>query len=96
MGQIFKPSVVNGAKNSVIQHANYDGYTVVPSDSAALPNGPTNAIYVVGAGNVAVRLADGGSAVLTGLSAGQTLEIAVTQVLATGTTATGISALYRS
>ena len=75
-----------------------DCYAVTPSDAndlqtlnAALG---TRALKVTGAGNVAVNLVGGGTATLTGLAAGQTLPIAVSRVLATGTTATGILALY--
>ena len=95
MGQVFNPSPLNGNKNGLIQDVNYDGYAVTPSDSVALPNGSTNGLYVTGAGNVAVQLAGGGTATLTGLVAGQILEIAVSQVMNTNTTATGIFALYR-
>jgi len=96
MGQVFKTPAINGAKNYRVQEVSYDGYAATPSDTVDLGNGPTNAIYVTGAGNVNVNLAGGGTATLTGLAAGQILEIAVSRVLATGTTATGISALYRN
>ena len=76
-----------------------DCYVVTPSDAADLQtiNATlgTRAIRVTGAGNVAVNLAGGGgTAVLTGLVAGQTVFVSVLRVLATGTTATGIFALY--
>lgn len=86
--------------------SDYDGYPVTPSDATDLQfrtistvNGTPNyeaaaAIYVTGAGNVSVNLAGGGTAVLTGLSAGQILRVNVTRILATNTTATGIAALY--
>lgn len=70
------------------------GVAVTPSDSTDLANGPCRAIYVIGAGNVNVNLASGGTAVLTGLTAGQTVEVNVSRVLATSTTATGVFALY--
>lgn len=85
----------------------YETYVVTPADGADLPSGvigagglaapgtrPTKGIKVTGAGNVSVNLFGGGTAVLTGLSAGQILFVAVTRILATGTTATGIFALY--
>ena len=79
----------------------YQGSPVSPSDSADLPAGPGGPVnvrciglYVAGAGNVAVQLPTGGTATLTGLAAGQIVDIAVSRVLATGTTATGIQALY--
>lgn len=96
MGQVFKSSDIDGAKNFRVQDVCYDGYAVTPSDTVDLPNGPTNGLYVTGAGNVVTNLESGGTATLTGLVAGQTLEICASRVLATGTTATGISALYRN
>lgn len=85
-------------KNGPI-HPEYDalpGYT--PSDAVDVPANSTGemprAIYVGGAGNVNVNLVGGGTAVLTGLSAGQVVVIAVTRVLATSTTATAIQLLY--
>ena len=72
----------------------FDGYAVTPSDSVDLTNGITRAIYVTGAGNVAVNLEGGGTATLTGLSAGQFVRISVSRILSTSTTATGIFALY--
>lgn len=70
------------------------GLAVTPADGTDLPNGPCRGIYVTGAGNVNVQLAGGGTAVLTGLSAGQIVEVTVSRILSTGTTATGIYALY--
>ena len=71
------------------------GAAVTPSDSTDLPApGPCEAIYVTGAGNVNVNLAGGGTAVLTGLSAGQIVRVNASRILATSTTATGIFALY--
>jgi hypothetical protein len=72
----------------------YDGYPVTPSDTVNLSNGPCRALNVTTAGNVAVNLVGGGTATLTGLSAGQIIEVAAQRVLATGTTAAGIFALY--
>ena len=76
--------------------ANASSTAVTPSDSVDLPQdhrGPSRALTVTGAGNVSVNLNGGGTAVLTGLAAGQTLWISVARVLATGTTATGILSL---
>lgn len=96
MGMRFTRPQLNHAKNFTLRapQPDYDGYPVTASDSVDLTNGPTQALFVTGAGNVAVNLAGGGTATLTGLSAGQILDVAVTRVLATGTTATGIFALY--
>lgn len=98
MGLRFKNTLQNLSKNyndEPSQGNDFDGYSVTPSDATDLGNGPTRALYVTGAGNVNVNLLGGGTAVLTGLSAGQILPVAVTRVLSTSTTATGIFALYR-
>ena len=65
---------------------------VTPSDSTVLEN--TRALYVGVAGDVAVTLVEGGSVTLVGVNAGTILPIQVVAVLATGTTATSIVALY--
>lgn len=97
MGLRFSAALLSYNKNNKLQLTapDFDGYAVTPSDSADLGNGPTTAIYVTGAGNVNVNLAGGGTAVLTSLAAGQILEIAVSRILSTSTTATGIFALYQ-
>lgn len=75
-----------------------DCYAVTPSDANDLQTVNaslgTRAIKVTVGGNVNVNLIGGGTAVLTGLASGQTLPIAVSRILATSTTATGIFALY--
>lgn len=80
------------------EHPEYQANPITPSDSVDLALGPDGgacrALYITGAGNVNVQLSGGGTAVLTGLSAGQYVVVGVTRVLATSTTATGISALY--
>lgn len=69
------------------------GRAVTASDSTVLA--VTRAVWVGGAGNLAVVFEDGGSAVtLTGVTAGQLLPIRVTKVMSTNTTATSITALY--
>ena len=67
------------------------------SDAANLTNGLTSGLYVGGAGNVVVTLenmADGASITLTALAVGVVHPLAVKRVWATGTTATGILAMY--
>jgi hypothetical protein len=67
------------------------GVTVTASDSTVL--GRTRAIWVGGAGNMAVKMADGDIIVFIGITAGTMLPISVTQVRSTSTTATNILAL---
>lgn len=80
------------------EHPEYQAYAVTPSDSVDLPSGPDTGscrgLYITGAGNVSVNLLNGGTAVLTSLSAGQYVVCGITRVLSTSTTATGILALY--
>jgi hypothetical protein len=72
----------------------YQGEAITPSDSNNLPSGPCDAIYVATAGNVSIVINGGGTAILTGLSVGQIVRVQAARINATGTTATGISALY--
>jgi len=65
---------------------------VTPSDSTDMTLS-ARALYIGGAGNLAV-ITDGGNTVtFTGISAGSILPVAIARVLATGTTATNILAL---
>ncbi|MFB2530610.1 hypothetical protein ACEYYB_06025 [Paracoccus sp. p4-l81] len=65
------------------------GFAITPSDSAALPE-LTRALYVGGAGDVALRLASGQAVVLKSVAAGTLLPMRVQSVQATGTTATAL------
>lgn len=84
-------------KNAPTQ-GSYDSVAVTPSDSVDIPansDGRTpRRIRVTGAGNLAFNVTGGGTGTMTGLIAGQVVFVSVTRILATGTTATGISALY--
>lgn len=103
MPQLFSQT---GYTPGIKQQTEYEGYAVTPSDATDLQFrtystvSGTNAyeaataIYVTGSGNVSVNLAGGGTAVLTGLTAGQIVRVNVSRILATSTTATGIFALY--
>lgn len=81
-------------KNGVKQRTEFQAVDVTPADGTDLPDGACSAIYVTGAGNVNINLASGGTAVLTGLSAGQVVRVNASRILSTSTTATGIKALY--
>lgn len=73
----------------------FDGLPVTPNDGADLPNGATYAIAVTGSGNVAGVIAGGsGTTTLAGLVPGIIYIVAMQRVNATGTTATGVYALY--
>ena len=66
---------------------------VTPNDSGTVIE--TDSLFVGGAGAVAVRLDSGATVTFAGVPAGTTLNVRVNRVLATGTTATNILALYR-
>ena len=66
---------------------------VTPSDSALLAN-ISRAIWVGGAGDVAVLMSDDTTVTFAGVQAGSLLPIRVKRVNATDTTATSIVALY--
>lgn len=68
------------------------GASLTPSDSAMLPNA-TRAIYVGGGGQLRVTLVSGDTVTLNGVLAGMIYPLRVAQVLATGTTATGLVGL---
>ncbi len=63
---------------------------VTPSNSTVVA---FSALFVGGAGNLAVVTAGGDSVTFTGVLAGTVLNIAVTKVMSTGTTATNITGL---
>jgi hypothetical protein len=65
---------------------------VSPSDTNTLA--PTRGLYIGGAGNIAVTMSDGTTVTFTGVTAGVIFPVSVTQVKATGTTATNIVAVY--
>ncbi|WP_209426783.1 hypothetical protein [Pararhodobacter sp. SW119] len=65
---------------------------IVPSDSAELPRA-TRAIYVGGAGDLRVRMISGEAVTFAGMQAGMSYPLRLRQVLATGTTATGLVGL---
>lgn len=68
---------------------------VTPNDSADLPNSICRSLWVGGAGNVAlVSGRNHTSVTFTNVPAGSVLPCNALRVLATGTTATAIIALY--
>lgn len=85
-----------GTGASSLDRMQFNAFAVTTNDATDLPQGTCDGLQVTGAGNVNVNLEGGGTAVLTGLSAGQIVRGAFTRVLTTSTTATGISALYRA
>lgn len=70
-----------------------DADLVVPNDTVDLPALP-RAVYVGGAGSLAVVMAGGQTVTFHGLAAGAILPIRASQILATGTTAGDIVAMW--
>jgi len=70
-----------------------DAAAVVPSDSTPL-SGQVSAFFVGTGGSVVVVTAAGSTVTFANVPSGTTVPLAISQVKATGTTATGIVALY--
>lgn len=68
---------------------------VTPHDTNASIVGSPTALYVGGAGNIAMRLkGDGADATWVGVPAGTVLHVKPSHIRSTNTTATSILALY--
>ncbi|CAB5162324.1 hypothetical protein UFOVP152_20 [uncultured Caudovirales phage] len=83
-----------GGANAKPQQLDYDGVTVTPADATNLPNGICRGVYVTGTGNIAATTPSGATVVLTGVPANTVVPIDLSIIASTGTTATGILALY--
>lgn len=69
------------------------GASITPDDASDLPVLP-RAIYIGSGGDIAVTLADGDSVTLTGVPTGALLPLRTQRVRQTGTSATGLVALW--
>lgn len=69
------------------------GASVTPSDSLPLSQ-VTRALYVGTAGDLAVELASGAQVTLAGVGGGAIQPLRVRRILATGTTASNLVALW--
>jgi hypothetical protein len=69
-----------------------EAVAVVPNDAANLAK-VANSLYIGGAGDVHVLMANGADIIFTGMLAGVVYRISAKKVFATGTTATNIVAL---
>lgn len=78
--------------NNVVDPAS-NAAAVTPNDSTDLA-ATSRAIYVGGAGNLAVITAGGQTVTFTGVPAGAILPIRASRVMLTNTTATSIMALW--
>ena len=94
-GTLALPASTGSGTINVSQFLNLpSAVTAYAIPAANVPNGPTKALYVTGAGNVQVLLPCGATALLSNVPAGWLIPISVLAVFATNTTATGIYALY--
>lgn len=80
--------------NATPPDLDWDGVPVTPADATPLPSGISRGVACIGTGNITGVLACGAGVVITGAPANTVMEIALAQIGATGTTATGIYALY--
>ncbi len=72
----------------------HDVRAVTPNDNADLPRGTCIAMFIGVAGNIVFTPEAGGTNVTLAVAASQYLPIRASRILSTGTTATGIHALY--
>ena len=73
---------------------NKDAVAVTPNDGTNLPRGVCNALYIGGAGAVAVTTEVGSVVTFAAVPVGTMLQIRASKVMATNTTATLILAMY--
>jgi hypothetical protein len=70
-----------------------DAVAITPSDTLDIPNGPVRALWIGGAGNVALQSGGGTTVVFVGCGGGTVLPVTASRVMATATTATNIVGL---
>lgn len=86
---------LNPQTKGVVFHQDYQGEAITANDSDDLTSGPAIGIALTGTtGAVAVQLDGESTAVLTINNLNEPYLVQIKRVLATGTTATGIVALY--
>ena len=81
----------SGGLNKMVPGRNAE--TITKSDTVNLSQ-PSRAIWVGGAGNIAVEMLEGGTQVFEGVVAGSLLPLQVTRVNDTDTTATLMVAVF--
>lgn len=84
--------------NFRVDASGQQGISVTPNDTTAISHPPgdtfTKGLYVGVTGNISVLMAGGATVIFTNISAGVIHPISAIRVNATGTTATGIIAIY--
>lgn len=71
----------------------HDASSIVPDDGADLQH-TSRAIYVGGGGDLRLRMASGTEVTFTAVAAGMIYPLRAARVMATGTTASGLIALW--
>lgn len=77
-----------------MSHPSYDYAAVTPNNSVDLPGGQARAFYIGGAGSIVLRDSAGDDVTFVAVNSGSILPVSAKRVLASGTTATNIVALY--
>ena len=73
----------------------YNLAAITPSDSTDLPQGACTAVWVGNSGDIAIRCHPmGDSVVMKNVPGGTQLNVEAERILATGTTATDLVAMY--
>jgi hypothetical protein len=88
------PAIYDTAGNPSAQDPPTSAAVVTPSDTVDLPSVST-AFYIGGAGNLTVMMVEGMTVTFTAIPVGTQLRIRASRVMATGTTATLIIAMWR-
>jgi hypothetical protein len=88
------PVTAYGGMNAKPQTLDYDGVPVTPADATNLPNGICRGVFVAVTGNITGVTPSGATVVLTGIPINTVVVCDLSIIGATGTTATGILALY--
>ena len=91
----FTTITKSGNANAKPQDVDYYGFAVTPSDSTDLPNSVSYGVYCTGAGNITANIDGAGTkSVVITMPAGGFALVPCARIFATGTTATGIYAIY--
>ena len=88
------PVTAYGGINAKPQTLDYDGVPVTPADATLLPNGICRGVFVTGTGTITGVTPSGATVLLTAVPVNTVVIIDLSIIGATGTTATGILALY--
>ena len=84
-------------RSGTLETSSWDAAAVTPNDDADLPRAPCQGLWVSGGdGTITVVMAGGATVSYGGISDGSILPFRVDRVMATGTGATGIVALYEN